>query len=97
VEGITFPIQCKVTLAYATSVGDPFRLWDAADFWVADNEAYPKAESAITKLSAELNRLEFQMENPASSLRVTGFDSQRQLAIRVKFEEVSNGSDNPDD
>jgi len=95
-EGVAFPIRCKVELAYATVVGDPFRLWDAADFWVADKVRHPKELSAITDLSYDLNRIEFEMDNEHSYLKVSGFDPNRQVVIRAKFEEVSNGTGNSD-
>lgn len=96
VEGVTFPIRCKVDLAYATVVGDAFRLWDAADFWVADNVSHPKDSSAITDLSCDLNRIEFEMDSEHAYLKVFGFDPNRQVVIRAKFEEVSSGTDNSD-
>lgn len=97
VEGVRFPVRCTVTLAYATAIGNPFRLWDAADFWVRDDRQHPKVHSNIGNLSADLNRLEFVMDNEDAALRVAGFDPNRQLMIRVKYEEVSSGTDNQDD
>ena len=97
VANVAFPLKCTVTLAYATAVGDPFKLWDAADFWLADHQSYPTEVSAITALTTDLNQLEFQMDNADSVLNISGFDPNRQLVIRVKFKEVSNDANNPHD
>ncbi|HRN52131.1 MAG TPA: hypothetical protein PK788_01415 [Gemmatimonadaceae bacterium] len=97
IAGVQFPIRCRVTLAYATVIGDPFRLWDAADFWVEDDERHNKVMSNIGSLTADLNRIEFEMQNEQSVLSVAGFDPNRQLVIRVKYEEVSSGTDHQDD
>lgn len=94
VEHVSFPVRCKVALAYATAVGNPFRLWDAADFWVSDDAAHPKEHSGISGLSTDLNLLQFQVDREDAYLKVTGFDNKRQLVIRVKYEEVSGGADN---
>jgi len=36
------------------------------------------------------------MDNEHSYLKVSGFDPNRQVVIRAKFEEVSSGTDNSD-
>lgn len=95
-EGFTFPIDCKVTLAYATAVGDAFRLWDAADFWIGDENAHPRLHSDVSDLTTNLNVMSFRLNNEESWLSVTGFDSRRQLEIRAKYQEVPDGSDNED-
>jgi hypothetical protein len=95
-EGFTFPIDCKVTLAYATAVGDAFRLWDAADFWIGDENAHPRQHSDVSDLTTNLNVMSFRLNNEESRLSITGFDSRRQLEIRTKYQEVPDGSDNED-
>jgi hypothetical protein len=96
VEGVVFPLECEVTLAYATVVGDPFKTWDAADFWIADAQAYPRMEVGISDLTTDLNRLKFRLETEASSLSMSGFARDRQLELRVKYKEVSDGADHED-
>lgn len=95
-EGFNFPIDCKITLAYATVVGDAFKLWDAADFWIGDKSTYPRKYSGISEPSTELNTMSFRLDNENSWLSVDGFDRNRQLEIRVKYQEVSDGADNED-
>lgn len=95
-EGFSFPIDCKVTLAYATVVGDAFKLWDAADFWVGDEAAYPRLGVDISELTTNLNVVSFRLNSENSRLSVSGFDRNRQLEIRTRYLEVSNGADNED-
>ncbi|MVW88850.1 hypothetical protein [Pseudomonas sp. PB101] len=95
-EGITFPIDCKITLAYATVVGDAFKLWDAADFWIGDDSLYPREHSGISEPATALNTMSFRLDDENSWLAVDGFDLNRQLEIRVKYQEVSDGANNED-
>lgn len=96
VEGFTFPVDCKITLAYAIAIGDAFKLWDAADFWIGDESSYPRLYSGISEQTTELNTISFRLEDESSWLSVSGFDHNRQLEIRVKYQEVSDGADNED-
>lgn len=95
-DGYTFPIDCKVTLAYATAVGDAFRLWDAADFWIGDEGAHPRHESDVSELATDLNFVKFRLKSESAWLSITGFDRNRQLEIRTQYLEVSDGADNED-
>ena len=95
-EGFNFPLDCKVTLAYATAVGDAFRLWDAADFWIGDEAAYQRLHSDVSALTTSLNVMSFRLNSEHSWLSVTGFDRNRQLEIRTRYQEVPDGSDNED-
>lgn len=95
-EGFSFPIDCKVTLAYATAVGDAFKLWDAADFWIGDEAACPRLHSDVSELTTNLNVMSFRLNSENSSLSVSGFDRNRQLEIRTQYQEVSSGTDNED-
>lgn len=95
-DGFSFPVDCKVTIAYATAVGDAFKLWDAADFWVGDETAHPRLHSDVSELTTSLNTMSFRLNRESSWLSVSGFDRNRQLEIRTKYQEVSGGSDNED-
>lgn len=95
VDGFTFPIDCKITLAYATAVGDAFRLWDAADFWLGDF-SNSRLSSGVTEISTELNTISFRLCDELAWLSISGFDVNRQLEIRVRYQEVPNGADNQD-
>lgn len=96
VEGVAFPIDCEVTLAYATAVGNAFKLWDAADFWIDDSSTYPRRHSEVSRLTTDLNVMKFRLEKEDSWIAVSGFAQNRQLELRVKYTEVSSGTDNED-
>lgn len=95
-NSFVFPIDCKVTLAYATVAGDAFKLWDAADFWIGDEASHPRRHSRLLGLCTALNTMSFRLEDERAWLSVSGFDHNRQLEIRLKYEEVRDGSDNED-
>ncbi|HYG05397.1 MAG TPA: hypothetical protein VD865_03175 [Stenotrophomonas sp.] len=95
-DGFTFPIDCRVTLAYATAVGDAFKLWDAADFWVGDEGVHPRQESDVSELVTDLNVINFRLNSESAWLSIAGFDRNRQLEIRTRYQGVSDGADNED-
>ncbi|TDK30714.1 hypothetical protein [Luteimonas terrae] len=95
-NGFSFPIDCKVTLAYATAVGDAFKLWDAADFWIGDEAAYPRLSADVSELNTNLNVFSFRLNSESAWLSVSGFDPNRQLEIRTRYQEASDGADNED-
>ncbi len=96
VDGFRFPIDCKVSLAYATVVGDAFKLWDAADFWVADEEAHPRSCVDVSDIKADLNAVSFRLNSENARISISGFDPKRRLEVKVKYQEVSDGADNED-
>lgn len=95
-DGFAFPIDCKVTLAYATAVGDAFKLWDAADFWIGDEGAHPRQQFDVSQLTTDLNVVSFRLNSERAWLSVAGFDRKRQLEVRTRYQEVSDGADNED-
>lgn len=95
-DGFSFPMDCKVTLAYATAVGDAFKLWDAADFWIGDEASYPRFHAGVSELNTNLNVISFRLNSEDAWLSVSGFDRNRQLEIRIRYQEVSDGTDNED-
>lgn len=94
VEGFIFPIDCKITLAYAIAIGDAFKSWDAADFWIGDESSHPRLHSSISGLTTSLNTINFRLNEASSWLSLSGFDKNRRLEIRVKYQEVADGTDN---
>jgi len=95
-DSFSFPIDCKVTLAYATAAGDAFKLWDAADFWIGDESRYPRVHQDVSEVTTSLNAISFRLDNENSWLSVSGFDRNRQLEIRTRYQEVLDGTDNED-
>lgn len=87
------PLDCTVELAYATVQGDSFALWDAADFWLGDEAAFPSASSSVDGLVRDGNVIRFRLDAPDALLTMSGFDSNRQLNVRLKYKEVQNEAD----
>ncbi|MBW8850952.1 MAG: hypothetical protein JF600_09250 [Xanthomonadales bacterium] len=93
VDGFRFPIDCKVFLAYATAVGDAFKLWDAADFWVADEKTHSRSCIDVSDVKADLNFVSFRLNSEISRISISGFDPKRRLEVKVRYQEVSDGAD----
>jgi hypothetical protein len=89
----SLPLLCEIDVAYATTFGDPFTQWDAAEFWLNDDKAFPIDSSGITELVRDGNQISFSMTHPVSGIMVTGFDVNRQLEVRINYRESKNAAD----
>lgn len=89
----TLPLLCEIDLAYATTFGDPFTQWDAAEFWLDDEKAFPIDCAGVTDLVRDGNQISFNMTHPVAEIKVTGFDTNRQLEVRVNYRESKNAAD----
>ena len=89
----SLPLLCEIDVAYATTFGDPFTQWDAAEFWLNDDSAFPIDSAGISDLVRDGNQISFNMTQPVSEIRVTGFDTNRQLEVRINYRESKNASD----
>ncbi len=87
------PLECRVETGYATVHGDPFRLWDAADFWLDDSKRFSIDTSGVTDLAVDGNELRFRLDKDDASIAVRGFDENRQLEVRLKYKEVADEAD----
>jgi hypothetical protein len=91
----SFPLQCEAEMAYATTTGDAYKLWDAADFWLNQEDRFPVVGAGIEGLERDGNILNFVLIGEGSELTVSGFDPRRQLDIRLKYREAANEADIP--
>ena len=89
----SLPLLCDVEIAYATTFGDPFAQWDAAEFWLNDDKAFPVVSSGIAELVRDGNQISFNVTHPVSEIKVTGFDSNRQLEVRINYRESTSAAD----
>ncbi|WP_285315375.1 hypothetical protein [Stenotrophomonas maltophilia] len=87
------PLECRLEMGYATVHGDPFKLWDAADFWLGDSGRFSINSSGVADLAVDGNELRFRMDTDDASIAVRGFDENRQLEVRVKYKEVADEAD----
>lgn len=89
----SLPLLCEIDVAYATTFGDPFTQWDAAEFWLNDDKAFPIDSAGVTDLVRDGNQISFNMKQPVSEIKVTGFDTNRQLEVRINYRESKNAAD----
>ncbi|WP_262072042.1 hypothetical protein [Stenotrophomonas sp. Marseille-Q5258] len=92
-DAIFVPLDCRIETGYATVHGDPFRLWDAADFWLGDSGRFTIDASGVTGLVADGNVIRFRLNSDDASIAVRGFDENRQLEVRLKYKEVADEAD----
>jgi hypothetical protein len=89
----SLPLLCEIDVAYATTFGDPFAQWDAAEFWLNDDKAFPIDSTGVSELVRDGNQISFNMTHPVSEIKVTGFDINRQLEVRINYHESKNAAD----
>lgn len=87
------PILCEVHTAYATTYGDPFKQWDAAEFWLNDEKEFFVSHAGISELTRDGNILRFRIDDPDGSLTVAGFDSHRKVEVKINYSEQDNAED----
>lgn len=72
----------KVKAAYETSKGNPFTVYNENDFRFTDSGFELAADGCETKLVAP-NEIWLSVHNPDFTLRVTGFDINRDIVVRA--------------
>lgn len=81
-DGNDFPLKAKLMAAYATIIGDPFANYDPFDFrFDSDMLEIRCFEGKVTL--KEKNTLRFIAYNQNFNLRVTGFDINRDLVVKI--------------
>jgi len=94
VPGVEFaPLDCRIETGYATVHGDPFRLWDAADYWLGDSGRFTLDSNGVTGVTVDGNEIRFRLSRDDASIAVHGFDENRQLEVRLKYKEVADEAD----
>lgn len=86
-------LECILETGYATVHGDPFKLWDAADYWLGDSSKFSIEAHGVEEIVAEGNELRFRLDREDASIIVRGFDENRQLEARLKYKEVADEAD----
>ena len=89
----TLPLRLEVDVAYATTFGDPFTQWDAAEFWLNDDKVFPIDCAGVSDIVRDGNQISFNLMQPVSEFKVTGFDTNRQLEVRINYRESNNAAD----
>lgn len=86
------PLTCHVEVAYATTFGDPFSQWDAADFWLNDQNLFRATSNGVAKLGRDGNVVRFEMTEPNAVISLVGFDTNRQLELRINYQETNHAT-----
>ncbi|EIF51374.1 hypothetical protein [Sulfurovum sp. AR] len=93
-ESINEPQQFAVKFAYLTKDGNPFQQWTHLDFQLGKDI---KIFSIGTGMSGEIsidekkhNRLLFNVNNNDFKVTVTGFDTNRDIAVDVSRKRIEN-------
>jgi hypothetical protein len=87
------PLRCVVRVAYATTLGDAFKQWDAADFWLNDEKEFLTVTNGITELVKSGNEICFQMDQTDSVFKIHGFDSNRKVEVQINYYESEYAED----
>ncbi|GAB3437887.1 hypothetical protein NX773_19500 [Massilia solisilvae] len=86
----SFPLHCTVQTAYATTWGNPFSQWDAAEFWLNSEQDFPITADEVSNLVRDGNELRFDLLGPSSYLQVHGFDPHRRLEVQLQYRGLSD-------
>ena len=82
--GARTPAQLEITVAYDVRRGDPFSKYDPADFLLMrDGVGDPSETMGLKPLTVSENRALYEVTDPDFRVSITGFDMNRDLALRI--------------
>ena len=87
------PIQCEVRTAYATTFGDAFKQWDPAEFWLNDDSEFSIQGTNVSEIFRDGNELHFNLDQPNSVFKISGFDPNRKLEVQINYRESDHAED----
>lgn len=85
------PLEVSVEFAYEGLDKDAFNEYDPLDFDLAD-KAFSIASSGCTVKQQALNRVGFVVEKPDFDFKLTGFDKNLRLRMRLNYEEATDAA-----
>jgi hypothetical protein len=77
------PLRLSVVAAYQIRRGNPFSKYNPYDFRL-DRDPIVVRTEGVSNLRASADRLHLSVTNPAFDVQVSGFDANRDLAVRVE-------------
>lgn len=89
----SLPLHCEISTAYATTLGDPFKQWDAAEFWLNNEKEFIIEEVGISSLVRDGNIIRFSFINDNSSFKISGFDPNRKVEVQINYREGTDAED----
>ncbi|MBT9147253.1 MAG: hypothetical protein DDT32_01006 [Syntrophomonadaceae bacterium] len=81
-QDVSLPLHATVVAAHDVRRGNPFKQYEPYDFDFG-NSSWPINAEGCSILNRERNKIETQVTSPDFSLRVTGFDPNRDLVAKV--------------
>ncbi len=84
VETISFPLRVTIKMAYDTFRGNPFKQYEEFDFDVSNTLNISSQDCNILKKIK--NVIEIEVTGKKFKIEVTGFDSNRDLAVNIRKE-----------
>ncbi len=87
------PLYCEISTAYATTLGDPFKQWDAAEYWLNNDKEFTIEEVGISSLVRDGNIVRFNFIDENSSFKISGFDPNRKVEVQINYRETADAED----
>ncbi len=85
------PLEVSVEFAYEGLDKDAFNEYDPLDFDLGD-KAFSIASAGCTVKQQAMNRVGFVVEKPDFDFKLTGFDKNLRLRMRLNYEEASDAA-----
>jgi len=89
----SLPLSVEIKTAYATTLGDPFKQWDAADFWLNDDKNFLIDSYSVENISRDGNVVRFEICSPDASFSLRGFDENRKVEVQINYREHEDAQD----
>ncbi len=82
--GAQVPAEIEVSVAYDVRRGDPFTKYDTADFLLMrDGVGNPEEVHGLVPIIVSENKARYSVTDPEFRLSITGFDMNRDLALKI--------------
>ncbi len=81
---LAFPFDVRISVAYDTPVGNPFRLYEVYDFDFGDRDTITIDMSGAQLADADEGGAVLRLMDSSFSVSVSGFDVNRDLVVRVE-------------
>ena len=83
-----YPIFCTAEIAYDVATGNPFKRWEPFDFELGKSKGIPVTGKNAKPVSMSGNVLKVLVEDPDFLVQVEGFDSARDVIVKIHTAEV---------
>lgn len=87
------PLVCEVHTAYATTYGNAFSQWDAAEFWLNNEKDFPIHSEGVSNIQRDGNIVRFEINSLDANISISGFDLNRKVEVQIDYRESKNAED----